>query len=162
MMGKGKLYNIKVTARTGPGGNVIFTPRTSLPHVVNGNTDIFTFNKTNNDMFVDDFYLVQFTLDDRTNPAQNLSFPANHLEAFFSRLADDEDDALENCLEDQEQNNDFRSLAVLNDNCLLTINMDSAPARFIVFTLKFLIDGGPGFVLWDPIDNGLDGGKPRL
>ena len=159
-MGKGKLYNIKVTAKSDKNGDIVFTPKTYLPHSTSNGKDIFTFNKTDNDMYEDDFYLVQFTLDDKTKPKKNLRFPEDVDEAFWSRLSPTKAHAVSNCLDEQEQDDDFRGLAVLNDNCLLAINKDSSK-RFIVFTLKFLCDGNPDFVLWDPIDAGQNAGKPR-
>jgi hypothetical protein len=156
MMGKGKLYDIKLTA-TIDKGNLKFSATSSGLGQSNSNgVDKFTFNKNKNNMLKSDCYLIQFTLDDQTD--RNLHFPQSASDALWACLAADPNNPPGSCpnVAPPNPSTQMKGLAVLDDHCLLAMNKDGN-SETLVFALNFDSDVGPA--QWDPIGDNQDGGK---
>ena len=162
-MGKGKLYEVELTAKEIAPGEFEFDPKTDLKHS-KGKSGIaqFVFNKKDDKMPKDDCYLIQFVLVN--GDKVGLRFPYRVEDAMWVCRAPDELSAEEGCPKEPCYIDEMKGLAVLGDHTLLAVNKDSK-TEFVVFTLNFVKQGfsdtdKDNYVPWDPIGNNQDGGWP--
>ena len=155
-MGKGKLYNIELTATINGDQLEISANSNGLRQSNNNGVDKFVFHKSINNMFKDDHYLIQFTLDDQTG--RNLRFRPMASDALWACAAADPTNPHASCprVAPPNRSNQMMGLTVLNDHCLLAVNKDGT-SETLVFALNFDSDVGPA--QWDPIGDNQDGGK---
>ncbi len=156
-MGKGKLYDIALTATIDQQGGLTFSATSNgLGQSNNNGVDKFVFRKDKNNMFKSDCYLIQFTLDDQTGI--HLRFPPSASDALWACVAADPTNPAASCpnVAPPNPSNQMLGLAVLNDHCLLAVNKDGT-SEMLAFALNFDSDVGPA--QWDPIGDNQDGGK---
>lgn len=155
-MAKGKLYQVTVKAfddPTKPKG-VGFSMQSSLL-----SAGRLKFYKNSNNMKAEDFYLLDFILDDRTN-AGGLAFVSDLDQVLWTKATTDPTE----CINAHPGGNfsEFRAVAVPVPTNLLVVNYDSTSQLF-AFALNFvrgaIANPTPAdFITYDPIGDNKNGG----
>ncbi|HMI41340.1 MAG TPA: hypothetical protein VK485_08955 [Sphingomicrobium sp.] len=153
-MAKGNLYQVNVTARDAPNNGVKFSMQSSLL-----SNDRLKFYKNSNNMKADDFYLLDFCLDDKTD-AKDLQFVSDLNEVLWTKTTADPKECLSS--RPGTSYNEFRAIAVPTPTNLLVVNDDSHTQLF-TFALNFVRGGADdtdpaNFITYDPIGDNKNGG----
>lgn len=115
------------------------------------------FNKTNDNMKKQDYYLIEFDLDDQSG--LNLSFAPNPMHALWVDFT-----APVTCPTSAVYSDEFFAVCVDPSGQKLTVRNDDSKVEDFAFTLRFLPQGADpkdqsSYVDYDPIGQNQDGGS---